>query len=99
MPSEILIQFDLTKPGASKHGVRNFGEDLDREVVRDRFATTSTDEIDKTASEILVQIPSAKANGRTIAMIKKLLKHHALTEAATIVVNGKRVDARLISDV
>jgi hypothetical protein len=98
MPSEILIKFALTEPSFA-HRIRNFGEDLDREVVKDRYATTSLDEIDKATSEILVQLQSAKAGGRTVAMIKKLLKQHLLVESARIFVDGRRVDERMIGDV
>ena len=95
MPSEILIKFALTLPGASfGHRIRNFGEDLDREVVKDRYASTSLDEIDKATSEILVQIQSAKAGGRTVAMIRKLLKQHVLVESASIFVDGRKVSTR-----
>ena len=94
MPSEILIKFTSTQPERSfVHRIRNFGEDLDRDVLQDRYASTSLEEIDKATSEIRVQIPSAKSGGRTVATIKKLLKQHLLVETATIFIDGRRVSA------
>jgi hypothetical protein len=94
MPSEILITF-LAQPGASlAHRIRNFGEDLDRDVLQDRYASTTLEEIDKATSELRVQIRSAKSAGRTVSTIKKLLKQHLLVETATIFVDGRRVSAR-----
>jgi hypothetical protein len=92
MPSEILIRFAFTQPEASfVHRIRNFGEDLDRDVLKDRYASTSLDEIDRATSEIRVQIRSAKTGGRTVATIKKLLKQHFLTESASIFIDGRKV--------
>ena len=75
------------------HKIRNFGEDLDRDVLQDRYASTTLEEIDKATSELRVQIRSAKTAGRTVSTIKKLLKQHVLTESATIFVDGRRVSA------
>ena len=91
MPSEILVKF-VAPPGASLgHKIRNFGEALDRDVLQDRYASTTLEEIDKATSELRVQIQSAKMAGRAVATIKKLLKQHLLVETATIFVDGRRV--------
>lgn len=87
MPAQktITIRFPTNRDGALTHQVRNFGEDLWREIEQaDLGSVGGIDTVDKATDTINVQIHNTRQISTIRKLVDKLLKAHFLANQSEV---------------
>jgi hypothetical protein len=88
MAPDIVIDFEVPTDSSARadivHRIRNFGEDLYRELKRSGLAEIDLDEVDRAIDQIHARAIKVRKVRTVSAFIAKMLEQHNLAEIAFV---------------
>lgn len=87
MPKQktIVIEFETDTDMSLIHQVRNFGEDLWRQIERERLGSVGgLAQVDQATNQLIVVVYHTRKIGTVRALVTKLLKGHMLDGRSTV---------------
>jgi len=88
MAPDIVIDFELPTESSARgdiiHRIRNFGEDLYRELKRTGLAEIDLGEVDRAIDQIRARTIKARKVRTASAFIERMLVQHKLAEIALV---------------